>query len=291
MSDRLSQLQQTLDRRWRGGHPFRPRLSRQRRVLTMVLFVCLCAVIGGYWYLTDADRVRVMAEAYLSKVLGGRVEVGRANLSIFEGLRLDDVTRVCPIGGPCPPVSPVEPAILDTAVAAILRDVDPVHGGFGRAPKFPTQPALALLLAHHRRTGNPDTLAAVARAGEAMAATALTSGAAAFRTSGDTSPAITGVAMAQAPADRSRTFFKGDRGAARGCSAVTQVAAVSWICALAGCSAGGTSARKSSMRCTCNGGSTKGCSPRATSCTAWCSVIQSVPGASANGALSVACQP
>jgi hypothetical protein len=57
----------------------------------LVLFVFLCAVIGGYWYLTDADRVRGMAETYLSKVLGGRVDVGQANLSIFEGLRLDDI--------------------------------------------------------------------------------------------------------------------------------------------------------------------------------------------------------
>lgn len=91
MGQRLAQLEQTLDRRWRGGHPFRPRLSRKRRVGMLAIFVLLCAVIGAYWYLTDADRVRGMAEAYLSKVLGGRVDVGEANLSIFEGLRLDDV--------------------------------------------------------------------------------------------------------------------------------------------------------------------------------------------------------
>ncbi|HZZ41581.1 MAG TPA: hypothetical protein VFE58_01465 [Tepidisphaeraceae bacterium] len=91
MGPRLKQFEQVLERRWRGGHPFRPRLSWRRRVGMMALFILLCAVIGTYWYLTDANRVRAMAETYLTKVLGGRVDVGQANLSIFEGLRLDDV--------------------------------------------------------------------------------------------------------------------------------------------------------------------------------------------------------
>src|SRR3954468_2980500 len=91
MSNRLQQLEQILERRWRGGHPFRPRISERRRVGMLALFALLCAIIGMYWYVTDSDRVRGMAETYLSKVLGGRVDVGQANLSIFEGLRLDDV--------------------------------------------------------------------------------------------------------------------------------------------------------------------------------------------------------
>jgi hypothetical protein len=58
----------------------------------MLLLLCgLLTVISGYWYITDSTRVREMAEAYLSKVLGGPVEVGGATLSVFEGLRLDDV--------------------------------------------------------------------------------------------------------------------------------------------------------------------------------------------------------
>jgi uncharacterized protein YyaL (SSP411 family) len=89
---------------------------------------------------------------------------------VAGGIRLDDVTRVCPIGGPCPPVSPVEPQTLDMAAAALLRDADHVHGGFGGAPKFPNQPALAFLLAHHRRSGNGAALAATVRAAEGMAA-------------------------------------------------------------------------------------------------------------------------
>lgn len=56
-----------------------------------VLLVTLSLVIGGYTYLTDSNRVRTMAQGYLSHLLGGRVEIGGATLSIFEGLRVDDV--------------------------------------------------------------------------------------------------------------------------------------------------------------------------------------------------------
>ena len=80
-----------LDRAWRSGHPFRPRCGRLRRWSMLVLFVTLSLMIGGYNYLTDSNRVRSMAETYLTRLVGGRVEVGGATLSLFEGLRLDDV--------------------------------------------------------------------------------------------------------------------------------------------------------------------------------------------------------
>ncbi len=82
-----------------------------------------------------------------------------------------------------------------------------------------------------------------------------------------------------------------DGRAASGCSCVTQAAAAALMAALAACDGMGTSARKSSMRCTCMGGMVKGVRLRATCCTAWCSVSQSVPSARAKGAFSVACQP
>ena len=56
------------------------------------LLLFLAIVIFGYVYLTDSQRVRAMASSYLSDLLGGEVTIGKANLSIFEGLRLDDVT-------------------------------------------------------------------------------------------------------------------------------------------------------------------------------------------------------
>jgi hypothetical protein len=69
----------------------RPRTSAARRWSMFAVLLLLSGVIGGYAYVTNSDRVREMAETYLSQVLGGRVEVRRATLSIFEGLRLDDV--------------------------------------------------------------------------------------------------------------------------------------------------------------------------------------------------------
>src|SRR5690606_32707426 len=61
---------------------------------------------------------------------------------------------------------------LEAAVAAIAGQFDPVHGGFGGAPKFPQQPTLEfLLLAYDRPWGGSAaemlkrTLAAMAAGG------------------------------------------------------------------------------------------------------------------------------
>src|SRR6185503_20324838 len=79
------------ERTWRPGHPFRPRLSGGRRWGMTLLFALLCGIIGAYWYITDSVRVRGLAEDYLTQLLGGPVTVRDATLSIFEGLRLDEV--------------------------------------------------------------------------------------------------------------------------------------------------------------------------------------------------------
>src|ERR1700712_407905 len=91
MAQSSASLEQLFDRTWRPGHPFRPRLSPLRRYGMFALLCVLLTVIFGYWTLTDARRVKRMCEAYLSQLLGGRVQVGHAALSIFEGLRLDRV--------------------------------------------------------------------------------------------------------------------------------------------------------------------------------------------------------
>ncbi|XXF76796.1 thioredoxin domain-containing protein [Myxococcaceae bacterium GXIMD 01537] len=51
----------------------------------------------------------------------------------------------------------------------MLRQVDPVNGGFGRAPKFPNPMNVALLLRAWRRSGNASLLDAVTRTLERMA--------------------------------------------------------------------------------------------------------------------------
>src|SRR6478735_3811934 len=91
MPKALQTPERLFDRTWRPGHPFRPRLSGRRRWGTVAIFLLLCAIIGGYLFLTDSRRVRIIGEQYLSQILGGHVTIGKATLSIFEGLTLENV--------------------------------------------------------------------------------------------------------------------------------------------------------------------------------------------------------
>src|SRR5664279_1953155 len=50
---------------------------------------------------------------------------------------------------------------LTAAASDVLAQVDPVHGGFGGAPKFPPAMAAEFLLRHHERTGSSPARAAV----------------------------------------------------------------------------------------------------------------------------------
>ena len=55
------------------------------------LFAFLCALIGGYLYVTDPRRVKELAETELAKLIGVPITVGQAKLSLFEGLTLQYV--------------------------------------------------------------------------------------------------------------------------------------------------------------------------------------------------------
>lgn len=63
----------------------------------------------------------------------------------------------------------VAPELCDHAVAAVLADIDTVHGGFGASPKFPPSALLEALLRNYERTGSPEVLEAVTHTGNAMA--------------------------------------------------------------------------------------------------------------------------
>src|SRR5208282_2661252 len=88
----LANPERLFEKSWRPRHPLRRRHCAARRRTMAIVLLFLAIIIFGYIYLTDAQRVRSMASAYLSDLLGGEVTIGKANLSIFEGLRLDDVT-------------------------------------------------------------------------------------------------------------------------------------------------------------------------------------------------------
>ena len=51
--------------------------------------------------------------------------------------------------------------LLDEAFRSLSTDFDPVHGGFGGAPKFPTPHQLTFLMRHWKRTGDPRALSMV----------------------------------------------------------------------------------------------------------------------------------
>jgi hypothetical protein len=88
----LANPERLFEKSWRPRHPLRRRHCAARRRGMACLLLFLAIIIFGYVYLTDAQRVRSMASSYLSDLLGGDVTIGKANLSVFEGLRLDDVT-------------------------------------------------------------------------------------------------------------------------------------------------------------------------------------------------------
>jgi uncharacterized protein len=77
---------------------------------------------------------------------------------------LQSMASGLPGGGP-----PMQPALCDHAVAAVLRDEDVERGGFGGAPKFPPSALLEALLRSHERTGDVLPLESVERTCTAMA--------------------------------------------------------------------------------------------------------------------------
>ncbi|GAA3571624.1 thioredoxin domain-containing protein [Amycolatopsis ultiminotia] len=63
----------------------------------------------------------------------------------------------------------VDGGVLADAVAKLGEEADPVHGGFGGAPKFPPSMVLEFLVRHHERTRSAGALVLAEAATEAMA--------------------------------------------------------------------------------------------------------------------------
>src|SRR5687768_9913999 len=69
----------------------RERRTWRRQFSMAVLLTLFVGIIWGYWTVTDSHRVKAMAEKELSRMVGGKVRIGAASLSIFDGLRLNEV--------------------------------------------------------------------------------------------------------------------------------------------------------------------------------------------------------
>jgi uncharacterized protein YyaL (SSP411 family) len=63
----------------------------------------------------------------------------------------------------------ITPDLIPSAVQAMTRDFDAVHGGFGGAPKFPPSMRLTLMLREHRRSPDPQLLNVVTTTLDRMA--------------------------------------------------------------------------------------------------------------------------
>jgi uncharacterized protein len=119
-------------------------------------------------YFPDSPRhgmpsFRQLLESLAAAWRDRRDEVARVGGNVVAHLQADRS-----LAGEGPPSA----ADLDGAVAALARDFDPAHAGFGGAPKFPPSMVLEFLLRHAARTGTPRALqmtdatcAAMARGG------------------------------------------------------------------------------------------------------------------------------
>jgi uncharacterized protein len=121
---------------------------------------------GGGWPLTmflTPDQEPFYGGTYFPPAprynLPGFPEVLRGVVEAYRNHR-DDVrknvekvkTGLLRVGTPQPSTDPLTDRLLDEAAKTLGQFFDPVHGGFGEGPKFPTVPPLSLLLRQTART-------------------------------------------------------------------------------------------------------------------------------------------
>ena len=122
----------------------------------MPSFRQVLASIAGVW---RDDRAR--AEAVADRLTGAmRAQAPASGLVGSDG-------RPLPGSTPAPSIAP---GLLDEATKALAGGFDPVHGGFGGAPKFPAPMTIEHLLRRFVRAGDMGALAMAQRTLDAMAA-------------------------------------------------------------------------------------------------------------------------
>ncbi len=63
-------------------------VSPRRRGVGLVVLAMLLAAFYGYWYITNGERVRRMAEQYLERLTGGEVTIHDAEFNLFGPIEL-----------------------------------------------------------------------------------------------------------------------------------------------------------------------------------------------------------
>ncbi|HTN52324.1 MAG TPA: thioredoxin domain-containing protein, partial [Anaeromyxobacter sp.] len=125
----------------------------------------------GGTYFPPRDGSRGPARGFLSILgeiadlwEGDRARISAATGSLVQAVRTALASHGEPAGAPPGP----EP--IAAAVAALRPSFDSVHGGLVRAPKFPSNLPLRLLLRHHRRSGEAESMRMAVFTLERMAA-------------------------------------------------------------------------------------------------------------------------
>ncbi|MDZ4734298.1 MAG: DUF255 domain-containing protein [Nitrospirota bacterium] len=124
---------------------------------------------GGGWPLTmflTPDQEPFYGGTYFPPAprynLPGFPEVLHGVVAAYRNHR-DDVrknvekvkTGLVRVGTPQPSTDPLTDRLLDEGAKSLGQFFDPIHGGFGEGPKFPTVPPLSLLLRQTARTNDP----------------------------------------------------------------------------------------------------------------------------------------
>ncbi|ACG72239.1 protein of unknown function DUF255 [Anaeromyxobacter sp. K] len=125
----------------------------------------------GGTYFPPRDGVRGPARGFLSILheIAGLWERDPDRIRSATGALVEAVrTALAPAGPAAAEVPGPEP--IEHAVALLERSFDERHGGLRRAPKFPSNVPVRLLLRHHRRTGEERSLRMATVTLERMAA-------------------------------------------------------------------------------------------------------------------------
>ncbi|MFP4054105.1 MAG: hypothetical protein ACLFV7_09605, partial [Phycisphaerae bacterium] len=86
-----------LSNMFRGGYALRRRrrfwrfVSPHRRGAGLILLAMLLGIFYGYWYFTNAARVRLLAEQYLQELTGAEVTIHDAEFNLFGPVELRHV--------------------------------------------------------------------------------------------------------------------------------------------------------------------------------------------------------
>jgi uncharacterized protein YyaL (SSP411 family) len=122
---------------------------------------------GTYFPARDGDRGARVGLLSLLRQLKGVFDAEPLKVAS----QADAITRqIQTAAAPPPGDARPDAALLHAAFARFAASFDAEQGGFGRAPKFPTPPALDFLLRYHRHAGNAEALEMVVRTLDRMAA-------------------------------------------------------------------------------------------------------------------------